>query len=38
MAYAKLGLDFNILWFKVFAEGVWAKRAYGANLGVRWQM
>lgn len=38
VAYGKLGLDINLLWLKIFAEGMYSKRAYGANVGVRFQM
>jgi hypothetical protein len=38
MAYGKLGVDINIFWLKVFAEGTFTKRAYAGNVGVRVQM
>lgn len=38
MAYAKLGVDINLLWLKIFAEGTFTKKAYAGNLGVRFQM
>lgn len=35
--YAKVGVDFNIYVVKIFAEGVYAKHAAGANVGARVQ-
>ena len=38
MIYGKLGVDLNIFWLKVFAEGTFTKQAYAGNVGVRFQM
>lgn len=38
MSYGKLGVDINIVWLKIFAEGTFTKRAYAGNVGVRFQM
>lgn len=35
--YTKIGLDFNIYVVKIFVEGIYAKRAAGANVGARVQ-